>query len=121
MNKKIAQVAIGLPVEGPFDYSIGKELQDCIAIGQRVRILFNRRKRVGFVVGFKKRSSFKNLNPILAVLDQSPSLSDNALMLTKKISEYSRVTVEEILNRAIEIGLRDIEKNIQERIRRDEG
>ncbi len=88
MKPKIAKVVVGLPVDGPFDYAISKGLQDDIAIGKRVRILFNRRSCIGFVVGFAQRSAFKRLNPILSILDDVPALDENALELAKAFSQY---------------------------------
>ncbi len=88
MFPKIAQVVVGLPVEGPFDYSVAEPLQERIAVGQRVEILFNRRKRIGFVVRLKEKSAFPNLNPILSILDTEPSLDDRFLRLTRSFSDY---------------------------------
>lgn len=88
MLPKIAQVVVGLPVEGPFDYSVAASLQERIAVGQRVEILFNRRKRTGFVVRLKEKSAFPNLNPILSVLDTQPALDDRLLRLTRSFSGY---------------------------------
>jgi primosomal protein N' (replication factor Y) len=87
-DKKVAEVVVGLPVEGPFDYSINEEFQSRISVGMRVLILFNRKKMVGFVVGFKQRSAFKKLNPIIEVLDKTPSLGQSALELVNMISQY---------------------------------
>lgn len=88
MPSKIAQVVVDLPVEGPFDYSVGPSLKDKVAVGQRVRVLFNRRQRVGVIVGFKPKSFFKRLNPILSCLDSHPVLEENALAVTKALSVY---------------------------------
>lgn len=85
---KIAQVVVGLPVDGPFDYAVPKATQKDIAVGQRVRVLFNRRNRLGFIVGLKEKSSFKQLNSIQSILDYPPSLNKEALILTKHLSEY---------------------------------
>ena len=71
MKPKIAKVVVGLPVDGPFDYAIGKDLQARISVGKRIRISFNRRNRVGFVIGFAQRSAFKRLNPVLSLLDDN--------------------------------------------------
>lgn len=84
----IAQVVVGLPVEGPFDYAIGRDLQRSIAVGCRVRISFNRRNRLGFVVGLKQKSPFKNLKSILSIPDGAPILDDTALKFTKTFSAY---------------------------------
>jgi len=88
MPLKIAQVVVGLPVEGPFDYSIPAELADKVAAGQRARVLFNRRQRLGIVVGFKAKSPFKRLNPVLSCLDNLPALDEKALAFTKELSAY---------------------------------
>ena len=85
---KIAQVVVGLPIEGSFDYIIGKEFQQNISVGHRVKVSFNRRNRVGFVVGFRGQSPFKKLNPILSLLDNEPVVDEKALGLTKALSEY---------------------------------
>jgi len=88
MNKNIAKVVVGLPVDGPFDYCVKEELRDQIATGHRVHVLFNRRLRVGFVVGFKQRSTFKRLNTIIDILDQSPAIDSNALELAEELSIF---------------------------------
>ena len=88
MSFKIAQVVVGLPVEGHFDYSIPAELADKMAVGQRVRVLFNRRQRLGIIIGFKAKSPFKRLNPILSCLDSLPVLDEKALAFTKELSDY---------------------------------
>ena len=56
MNSKIAKVVVGLPVDGPFDYKVGQDISDRVTVGQRVRVSFNRRNRVGFVVGSAARA-----------------------------------------------------------------
>ncbi|MFA5088825.1 MAG: hypothetical protein WC552_07310, partial [Candidatus Omnitrophota bacterium] len=88
MNKKIAQVVTGLPVEGFFDYSVDQALQEKIAVGQRVLIPFRGSRRVGCVVNLAEKSPIKNLKSIQCLLDTSPSVSPGLLKLTKKISEY---------------------------------
>lgn len=88
MPSRIAQVVVGLPVEGPFDYSVPAELAGKAAVGQRVRVLFNRRQSVGFIVGFKAKSLFKRLNPVLSCLDDPPILDEQALAFTQELSEY---------------------------------
>lgn len=88
MSPKIAQVVVGLPVEGPFDYAVPPVLMDKVAVGQRVRVLFNRRQRLGVIVGFKAKSLFKRLNPVLSCLDSLPVLDEKALAITKELSAY---------------------------------
>ena len=53
-----------------------------------MRVLFNRRQRLGIVVGFKAKSLFKRLNPVLSCLDSPPALDEHALAFTRELSEY---------------------------------
>lgn len=85
---KIAQVVVDLPLESSFDYAIGATFQDKIAIGKRVKVLFNRRETVGVVVGFKDKSRFFKLNPIIDILDTNPSVSSEILKLCEQLSDY---------------------------------
>ena len=88
MNESVAQVVVGLPVEGPFDYALESSLRGQVKVGGRVWVSFNRRPQVGFVVGLKQKSSFKNLNPVLSCLDSHPALDQKILRLTKEFSRY---------------------------------
>ena len=69
MPKIIAQIVVGLPVEGPFDYSIPEDWQGRLMAGQRVVVSFAHAKRLGVVVGMTKDSQIKNIKPIQAVLE----------------------------------------------------
>jgi primosomal protein N' len=69
-NFLIAEVVVDLPVEGPFDYAVPDRLRQVARPGQRVSVVFNRKKRAGFVTGIKEHSDFERLNWVLAVLDE---------------------------------------------------
>lgn len=88
MTKNIAQVVVGLPVEGPFDYAVPVSMQDHIQIGQRVAVKFGYQSRMGYVIGFLEKSSIEKLSVIDSVLDPVPVLSDEALRYTKIFSTY---------------------------------
>ncbi|OGX37551.1 MAG: primosomal protein N' [Omnitrophica WOR_2 bacterium RIFCSPHIGHO2_02_FULL_52_10] len=88
MNPKIAKVVVGLPVDGPFDYAVGRELRGAIAVGQRVRVTFNRQNRVGFVVGSASSSRFKHLNPIISLLDNGPVLDGRNFACARAFSAH---------------------------------
>ncbi len=104
--KIIAQVVVGLPVEGPFDYRVEGDLGDQMAIGIRVAVSFGRNKRVGYVVGLKQKSAFKNLKPIITILDQSPILNDRLLRFTKEFSEYYGCSRGEAIETSLPVRLR---------------
>ncbi len=85
-NHSIAEIVVGLPVEGPFDYSIPEEWLGRLARGQRVAVSFAHVKRLGVVVGLKAESSIKSVKPITAVLDEMPLLDEEALQLAQAVS-----------------------------------
>ncbi|MBF0483082.1 MAG: primosomal protein N' [Candidatus Omnitrophica bacterium] len=89
MYPKVAKVIVALPVEGPFDYSVTERLQKNIAIGQRVKVMFNRKIIMGMVVGLGDKSDFPKLNPVLDILDRGmPILDADALILSKKMADF---------------------------------
>lgn len=87
-EKRIAKIVVGLPVEGPFDYFIGDEFLGQVSPGKRVRVMFNQHKAVGYVVAVEEKSAFKDLNRILGVLEDHPSLDTQALKLVEALSAY---------------------------------
>jgi len=106
MDKRIAHVVVGLPIEGHFDYSVEKDLQDQIAIGQRVLVPFHARRCIGCVVGVSSKTRFKRIKPILKILDQQPALSSSLLDLTKQFSEYYGCSWGEAIETSLPTGLR---------------
>ena len=88
MNNKIAQVVVGLPVAGPFDYVLPVELYKKARVGARVKISFHYQRRQGVIVGLGNKSKFKNLKPIELLLDEKPLVTSSMLALTKRLSEY---------------------------------
>lgn len=102
----VVKVVVGLPVEGPFDYAAGPDVGERIAVGQRVRVSFNRRNLVGYVVGTAQRSAFKKLNPILSLLDEGPVLDGPALELMRAFSVYYGCSLGEAIETYLPAALR---------------
>jgi len=83
-----ARVVLGLPVEGPFDYSFSPEVFKKIDEGFRVWVEFGSRKRLGYVVKIAAKTHIKRVKPILEVIDDSAVINKNMLLLTRKLSDY---------------------------------
>ena len=86
MQTPIAQIVVGLPVEGPFDYVIPEEWQDRLRLGHRVAVSFAHAKRLGIVVGFKPQSDIKSVKPITLVLEEFPLVDRPLLELARLVS-----------------------------------
>jgi len=86
-DKSIAEIVLGLPIEGPFSYSVPLNMRDSIQVGKRVWVPFRNATKVGYCVGFAKESSIVGIKPIQKVIDDKPLLDDDMLKLTKWISQ----------------------------------
>ncbi|MDO8488601.1 MAG: primosomal protein N' [Candidatus Omnitrophota bacterium] len=83
-----ANVVLGLPIDGPFDYLVLPDLENKITVGMRVLVNFRNKKEVAYVVGLNKKTKIKKIKEILAVLDQSPILDEGMLLLTNNLAQY---------------------------------
>ncbi len=83
-----ANVVLGLPVDEAFDYIVPPVLENKIAIGSRVRVNFRNKKEIAYVVSLSQKTKIKKLKEILDVIDIVPILSDNMLLLTKRLAQY---------------------------------
>ncbi len=101
-----ANVVLGLPIDGPFDYLVPAELENRIAVGARVRVNFRNKKEVAYVVGLNHQTKIKKLKEILSILDQSPVLDKNMLLLTKRLAQYYCCSWGEAIETALPEGLR---------------
>lgn len=83
-----ANVVLGLPIHGPFDYSVPAHLQKNMKVGIRVWIQFRDKRKLGYVVKIAPTTNIKHVKPVLEIIDNSPLLDRNMLLLTKKLSDY---------------------------------
>lgn len=86
-NPAVAKVALPLPIDTVFDYHIPAKLRNHIKIGMRVKVLFNNKVAFGFVVSLCAHSKIRKLNPLIALLDNIPLITDFNLELAEKIRE----------------------------------
>src|SRR5213593_1760792 len=92
-----AQVVVGLPVPRVFTYIVPCELVDRVVVGQRVRVPFRARSRIGVVVGLGRRlgesgdgagtrapaNGPPGLERLQAVVEPVPALTPALLALTR--------------------------------------
>lgn len=103
---KVAEVVFGLPVEGPFDYSIDTSIQKSIAVGQRVKVLFNRRRCIGYVSALKENSEFQRLNPVIQLMDEGECILRDLFSLAVELRAYYGCTLGEALEIMVPASLR---------------
>ncbi|MGH7320061.1 MAG: replication restart helicase PriA [Candidatus Rokuibacteriota bacterium] len=97
---EVAQVVVALPLDRVFSYAIPGHLAGRLQPGQRVRVPFRGRPRVGVVVGLGG-SSPSSLQAIEDVLDPVPALTGPLLELTRRAAEETASAWGEAVARAL--------------------
>ncbi len=101
-----AQVVLGLPISGPFDYSVPSAFAQKIKIGARVKVNFRDRKRVAYVVGLADKTNIAKTKPLLGLIDETGILDKNMLLFTRELSDYYCCSWGEAIEAALPDGLR---------------
>ena len=115
LKKRIAKIAIGLPLKGPLHYKVPKCMADDIKAGQRVWVPFRNRRVVGYIVGFLAKSDISRLREISEIIDTDPVLTHDILKLTKWMAEYYFCSWGETIEAAIPGALRKGKLKIKSR------
>ncbi|MBI3004727.1 MAG: primosomal protein N' [Ignavibacteriales bacterium] len=105
MSAPLADVAIPVPLDQTFTYTIPADLQLHVRHGVRVLVPFGRKFVTGVVVGLPEETKVRTLKPIKDVLDDTPSFTEELLTLCSWISEYYFAPLGEVLKAASPRGL----------------
>ncbi len=106
---QVVRVALKVPFAPHLDYSLPNKL---IAppIGGRVVVPLGKSKKlVGVVIELATESPFKNLKPLLEILDTEPLLNTSTLELLKQAAKYYQVNLGEMIFTAIPAWFRKTE------------
>ncbi len=106
---KFCQVALPVPLEGPFTYRIPPEMDPLLAPGVRVIVPFGARKLTGVVTGFTEgvpaglaEGAVKNVE---RVLDAEPALIEELLKLGRWVADYYLAPEGEVLRAMLPLGV----------------
>jgi primosomal protein N' (replication factor Y) (superfamily II helicase) len=94
---RLVEVAVPLPLQDTYVYSVPEALQTRLERGARVRVPFGRRRLVGYVVGFPEATDVAALKPVDAVLDEPALVGDTLLELGRWIASYYACSLGEAL------------------------
>jgi len=103
-HRRIASVALNVPLDRTFDYLIPEELRGAVPVGGRVRVSFGPRKNMlGFCVELKDEAEVDEdrLKEINHSLDNEPVFTPRMLRLTRWMAEYYHCAWGEALHAAI--------------------
>lgn len=118
-SPRFAEVAIALPLDRLFHYSVPESLSYEAAIGKRVFVPFGPRTVVGYIVGFADVADVKGIKPITSVIDESPILNGEMLELTKWIKDNYFCSWGEAIEAAVPGGIKKGKAAIGSRIKEE--
>jgi len=103
--KEAIEVAIPIPNEEVFHYSVPSHLKEGVEIGKRVLVPFKNRKAIGFIVGFGKPPEGIVLKEIMDIVDEEPLFDEKRLGFLRWIADYYLTSLGIVLKAAHPGGL----------------
>lgn len=103
--KEVLQVAIPIPGEDTFSYSVPSHLRGGIEAGKRVVVPFKNRKMLGFIVGLGEPPEGINLRDAIDIVDEAPLFDEKRLAFLKWVSNYYLASLGVVLKAAYPGGL----------------
>ena len=102
---RFAEIALPLPVDQVFSYSIPDNLLDTALPGRRVSVAFTNRRMTGVITALSDTCPVQRYRPLLDVLDSEPVLDDALLDLTRWIGRYYLCPWGEAIKAALPAGM----------------
>lgn len=98
-----AEILLPLPIDGTFTYRIPYNLNNTVAVGQRVTVQFGKRKvYAGLIWSLHKQPPANGIPKyILSVLDEKPIVNNLQIIFWKWIASYYLSTPGEVMNAAL--------------------
>ncbi len=87
-SQMLVSVAINIPSETIFTYSVPAEFEQEIAVGKRVLVPLGNRKMTGYIIGSPEVADRGETKDIIEVLDIAPLFNEDDLRFYKWISDY---------------------------------
>jgi len=113
-----AEIVFPIPVNQTYLYSVPDELKENFKIGTRVKVDFNNRVTVGYVVNLKNRIEDENIiskiKPVISIIDPAPIFTSQMYKLARWISDYYITSLGEALKIMIPSAVKEREPEIPE-------
>jgi primosomal protein N' (replication factor Y) len=113
-----AHVALPIPVDRLYTYSIPGAMRDAAAPGMRAVVNVKGRVETGYIVSFAESSDIDGVKPIIELPDATPCLSDEMLRLCRWLADYYCCSWGEALQCAVPSGIR-VRENLTYRLAAD--
>lgn len=103
-RNSVVEVAIPLPLDRTFHYSVPEPLRRAVMQGVRVFVPFGRRKLTGYVLG-PAATEAEELKEIIEVLDPEPVFTPRDLAFYRWIAAYYLQPLGEVIKTALPAGI----------------
>ena len=101
----LIDVAVPLPLEGPFTYSVPEGLRDRVEMGRRALVPFRNKIRAGFIVGFPVTApTHEEIKGIVEIPDERPYLTPGLWRFLRWMAEYYLLPTGLVLRAALPPG-----------------
>jgi primosomal protein N' (replication factor Y) len=104
------RVAINIPSEKVFTYSVPEELKRDVLVGKRVLVPFGKRKMTGYILEVADDSEWNDTKDVLEILDRDPLFSEKDLLFYRWMSDYYMHPLGKSLKSILPSGI-DVESN----------
>lgn len=104
------RVAVNIPSEKVFTYSVPEELENDVLVGKRVLVPFGKRKMTGYILEVADDSEWDDTKDILEILDRDPLFSEKDLLFYRWMSDYYMHPLGKSLKSILPSGI-DVESN----------
>lgn len=101
-----AQIVLGLPVDGPFDYAVPEYMRPLIQTGSRVEVFLRKKRMTGYVIGLSNTTDIPNTRNIVRLIDTSAVLDNDMLLLTRQLARNCCCSWGEVIETALPEKLR---------------
>jgi primosomal protein N' (replication factor Y) len=119
MTTSFVDIALPVPIDHTFTYSVPADLQSQAMLGCRVVVPFGKKKITGVIVARSTDTNIAAIKPIDDVLDGVPTFSEEMLKLTRWISDYYLAPWGEVLRAAMPQGS-NVESQLSASLRIDD-
>ena len=101
----LIDVAIPLPLDGPFTYKVPSELHARVDIGRRVLVPFRNKIRAGFVVGMTASDpGSQEIKEVVDIPEEGPYLTPGLWLFIRWVADYYMLPIGLVLKTALPPG-----------------
>ena len=105
LKKIFVQVAVALPVNGTFTYTLSADLQNGSPVGKRVIVPFSRRKVTGYILRVIPPEDRKGLRDVTSIIDFHPLFPSDMVPFFEWLSDYYHYQIGLVIKTALPSGL----------------